>query len=1234
LPIKLFRNSFFKSHSYLLLVALLLLLASIVLQNRDTAAKSLQRFAQKQQAFITKSEQAFEQTINQLKANSGFDYESFKKQIIKDDINSCLHYVYAGDSLLFWDNNSYLPSQEVVESNKSSFIVKAGNGFYFIQKAEVSGYNYLWAQPIKWEYVVTNNYLKNNFVVDETAGNNFELSLLPAAHNVRSKSSEFLFSIKSKTNLLFFSDNRLAVLLRILSFLPLLFFLQRFTKHQQGQQKAARVFFVLFVSLLAIRLFCYLFYNLIGFSQFEIFKPSVYAAGNVLRSLADLLINILFCLWLAVYVKLNFAELFNRREVKSSFLKYTIAVATAVVLLATSLIASYIVQSLFVDSQISFDVLNFFSLNYLTIIGFVTLCLLATLVYVIYEVVTIYVIKHLKLPVGLYLGIVTSVGLLLLSVKTVFNNSSFQLYVLAWLLLFLVLIIIQVKEYGCRFAQVTKLLLWLCFFCISIAWILVKESKERELGNRKNYAEVIAEKANTLNPLLLNTILTSFRKDVVSSNFYKFYNSNSSIAYRDSLVNDNVSAYKDTYDTEVLVFDAEQNPLHNISSKRYAEINGIYTTQAKPTALPNMAYYDIGYDRYNYVSKIIATDKEGELLGYVFLLVQPKKFAADKLYPELFGRGKVNSIENSPNYAYALYQNDALKLSKNSYGFVNAVPTTVKNGNLYNTIVKSGVSELWYNAGNNVYVVIVKESKDLLAFVTLFSYLFFSFIVIAAIIALVYFISTARAKRQQLKNIFQLTIRQQVHSTIVVFSIVSFIVIAIATIIFFNNKFVDNSKQLLSKVSENMALDFANNLSVKQTDTAGNGADYTTLVNRLSTTYMQDVALFSTKGDLLASSLQTPFDEELLSTKMNATAFEHMALQGENQFFQEENIGTLQFASQYRPVRNKNGKVEAFLNIPYFTSSSKLQEEISSFLVTVINLNAFIFLVAGIVALFITNRITNSFAVISNKMKMLSLETKNEPIVWNRNDEIGELVNEYNKMATKLSESAAALAKSEREFAWQEMAKQVAHEIKNPLTPMKLSMQYLQKAIEENRTDIKELTKNVAETLVEQINHLSNIASDFSRFADIENVNPVALYLHEVVVPIQQLYVANSNVEVLYTKPVNSRALFADKTHINRIITNLVLNGIQAAKPNQKAVIEITERYADNYLELSITDNGSGISEESQAKIFMPSFTTKSSGTGLGLSMCKRMVEQAGGTINFVTSQDGTTFIVNFPYAN
>lgn len=347
-----------------------------------------------------------------------------------------------------------------------------------------------------------------------------------------------------------------------------------------------------------------------------------------------------------------------------------------------------------------------------------------------------------------------------------------------------------------------------------------------------------------------------------------------------------------------------------------------------------------------------------------------------------------------------------------------------------------------------------------------------------------------------------------------------------------------------------------------------------------------------------------------------------------------QNIGSFSYLNIYAPVRElKSGEVYAYLGIPYFSSQLELNQEISNFIVTVINLNAFIFLIAGLIALFITNRITRSFSLISDKMKEVKLGRLNEEIEWNRNDEIGELVKEYNKMVNKLEESAVALAKTEREGAWREMARQVAHEIKNPLTPMKLSIQYLQKSIDSNQPNVKELSTNVANTLVEQIDHLAKIAADFSQFANIGNINAEKFDLHEVIGSLKDLYQPDTNVDFKWQPVRDQICIEADKTQMNRLFTNLFTNAIEASEG--KCMLEVREELVNGNVRVSVKDNGEGIAPEMQSRIFIPNFTTKSSGTGLGLAMCKGIIEQAKGKIWFETEKGvGTTFHVELPLAN
>jgi nitrogen fixation/metabolism regulation signal transduction histidine kinase len=355
-------------------------------------------------------------------------------------------------------------------------------------------------------------------------------------------------------------------------------------------------------------------------------------------------------------------------------------------------------------------------------------------------------------------------------------------------------------------------------------------------------------------------------------------------------------------------------------------------------------------------------------------------------------------------------------------------------------------------------------------------------------------------------------------------------------------------------------------------------------------------------------------------------------LQKEVQFMQTENIGELEYNSIYLPIRPAGGQTLGYLNIPDFASQNELNQEISNFLVALINLFVFIFLLAGIITFVIANRITSSFALIGEKMKNISFGKQNDPIDWQRNDEIGVLVAQYNRMLNQLDDSANKLAKSERENAWREMAKQVAHEIKNPLTPMKLSLQYLQRAIDNNSPNVKDLTEKVATNMVEQIDHLSKIASDFSQFAHIGVEKKELLDLGDMILQVVTLYENNRKVSIIWKKLNAPAYIEADKTQVNRLFTNLFQNAVQAAKEESALQLTITETTDENHVTVCVADNGVGIPEQVKDKIFVPSFTTKSSGTGLGLAICKDIVERMGGEIWFETKLgEGTQFYVRLP---
>jgi two-component system nitrogen regulation sensor histidine kinase NtrY len=285
-------------------------------------------------------------------------------------------------------------------------------------------------------------------------------------------------------------------------------------------------------------------------------------------------------------------------------------------------------------------------------------------------------------------------------------------------------------------------------------------------------------------------------------------------------------------------------------------------------------------------------------------------------------------------------------------------------------------------------------------------------------------------------------------------------------------------------------------------------------------------------------------------------------------------------------------------------------------------------------AVIIARQITAPLSFIQFSLSKTTYGKKNEPIRWDRNDEIGALVKEYNKMIAALENSAQKLAQSERESAWREMAKQVAHEIKNPLTPLKLGLQLLDKSWKDKDPRFDQKFERFSKSFVEQIESLSNIASEFSAFAKMPDTKLEPLNVFDVLTQAVTIFKQMDNVKIVFKNPESAFIINADRDQLLRCFNNLLKNAIEAAPADRLGLIEINYLVTNKNVLLTIKDNGNGIPENLREKIFEPNFTTKSSGTGLGLAFVKNSIENAGGKVWFETQLgEGTTFYFSLPSA-
>jgi nitrogen fixation/metabolism regulation signal transduction histidine kinase len=404
-------------------------------------------------------------------------------------------------------------------------------------------------------------------------------------------------------------------------------------------------------------------------------------------------------------------------------------------------------------------------------------------------------------------------------------------------------------------------------------------------------------------------------------------------------------------------------------------------------------------------------------------------------------------------------------------------------------------------------------------------------------------------------------------------------------------------------------------------------------IHELSDIHNLEINIYSLDGKLLKSS-KSNFSIDPVAPPIPKYIIKLVQSSIEKRYIDIKNIDGKKKRSSYSLIKDDKFKPLGILNLPYVEDDSYYQTELQNFLIRLAQVYSFMLLVAFAVAYFLSSYITKSLKTISDKLSETSLNQKNEKIVLEANSkEINLLIKAYNAMVDELEESALKLAQSEREEAWQEMAKQVAHEIKNPLTPMRLTVQSFQRKFDPNDPNLKQKLNDYSETLIQQIDTMSSVASAFSNFASMPAQQNETLNVVDVVELTMDIF----NEEYVHFKAEEEEIISKiDRTQLIRIITNLVKNAIQAIPENQenKAVC-VNIKKASNNVIINVADNGIGIGTENFNRIFEPKFTTKSSGMGLGLSIIKNIIENYNGTITFESQQGkGTTFKVSLPIIN
>lgn len=476
---------------------------------------------------------------------------------------------------------------------------------------------------------------------------------------------------------------------------------------------------------------------------------------------------------------------------------------------------------------------------------------------------------------------------------------------------------------------------------------------------------------------------------------------------------------------------------------------------------------------------------------------------------------------------------------------------------------------------------------------------------------------------------FNASLRIRVYISMVAIILLSLVIIGATTIIFFRNENEVYHEERLKKKEATVSKSLQYFLEEIYLD--GNmdfvRQDFEHKVIELADINEVDINVFNTKGEILMSS-EEHTDKDFYNRKIGNKILDKLR-ETDSRLVVEVDKNNM---STYDYIKNEEGDNVAIINIPYNYNNMPSKDDLGPFLTALIEVYIFLLIGASLIAYFLSNYITKSLRLVGEKLKEVAINKKNEPIKWKGNDEIGILVTQYNKMILELEKSADELAKTQREFAWREMAKQVAHEIKNPLTPMKLSVQHLTRSLNPNDPDYEEKLAHFTNKMIQQIDTLSTIANEFSNFAKMPKAKMEEMDLITVLRSSLELFAETENVNITFNTSLKEAKVKGDNEQMIRVFNNLIKNAIQAIPDEREGEININLDEVSDHFEILIEDNGIGISNELLEKIFVPNFTTKSTGAGLGLAMVKQLIEGHGGSISFTTEvEKGTVFKVVLP---
>ncbi len=679
--------------------------------------------------------------------------------------------------------------------------------------------------------------------------------------------------------------------------------------------------------------------------------------------------------------------------------------------------------------------------------------------------------------------------------------------------------------------------------------------------------------------------------------------------------------YFDKYEKSVKIFDAEGNTIYPSGTLPMSSSYPIHQMNER-NKRGDIKLYLVGNTEGNQLQRKYIYVFEIKHYDFVFAKIvlefKPKKIRPDNVFPELLVKNRNIPTFLEVPYDYALYKNDTLSYSVGDLNFPDVVKNDIKNDEQLLKIQADGNYKFNVVVDNDEKLIFSQKSNFWYRFFSNTSFFFILCFILVFIASAIQFLKIYWKTRT-----IGLSAKIQLYFSLAF--LIPLLSVSISTIGFVNATFLED---IVSKYEENTNR-VASQLVPLLMKYENGIVDKANLSNEISTITKiinADINLYDLNGQLFLTSQPQVFEKNLLSYKINPQAYASIYKNGQKTITLEERVGNLNYQSAYVGIRSFNsGELLAILGSPFFKSNKEYDLLLTDLLNNVFNIFVGSFIIFIFLAYTATNILTSPLNLLKQKLSQVNLSAENKPISWQVDDEIGLLIKEYNQMLLKLEKSRLALSKTEKESAWREMAQQVAHEIKNPLTPMKLSLQHLQMKIQRSDNPMPEASAKI-DSILSQIENLSDIATSFSSFAKMPIPENEKICISEILKKVVDFFRAE-NVEINLEMPQEDIYAFADPKIMERTFNNMVLNALQSGEEKIKVNIKI--ELIDDNVKISIQDNGMGIPEDNYNKVFLPNFTTKSSGSGIGLAIAKRGIEHAGGEIWFESEpNNGTTFYI------